>query len=144
MNDTDGCPSDAAIAPGARALAVGAGRRRYRGLFLHCEYRAQDFGQEPSSVGHSTALDYESHITAVPVPDASSDVVLGTEVLEHVPEPIPAVQEMSRILKPGGMLIVKALLGGLYKEPYHFWLLTGICARFAALAAGLARGTGLE
>jgi hypothetical protein len=27
---------------------------------------------------------------------------------------------------------------------FLFWLLTGICARFAALAAGLARGTGLE
>jgi ubiquinone/menaquinone biosynthesis C-methylase UbiE len=101
----------AAAAPGARVLDVGAGRGRYRDLFLHCEYKAQNFGQEPSSVGHDTALDYESHITAIPVPDASFDVVLGTEVLEHVPEPIPAVQEMSRILRPGGMLIVKALLG---------------------------------
>lgn len=113
----------AAAAPaGARVLDVGAGVGQYRQLFGHCEYRAHDFGLEPATGGQYTALDYQSDITAIPVPDASFDVVLCTEVLEHVPEPIAALTEMVRILRPGGSLLISAPLGShLHQEPYHFY-----------------------
>lgn len=107
---------------GSTVLDVGAGPGRYRALFAHCQYRAHDFGQEPGTVGQYTDLDYTSDIVAIPVPDRSFDVVLCTEVLEHVPEPIAAVQEMARILRPGGRLILTAPLGSfLHQEPYHFY-----------------------
>jgi SAM-dependent methyltransferase len=49
-------------------------------------------------------------------------VVLCTEVLEHVPEPIKVVREISRILAPGGKLILTAPQGsGIHQEPYHFY-----------------------
>jgi ubiquinone/menaquinone biosynthesis C-methylase UbiE len=112
----------AAVPAGSRVLDVGAGKGRYRSLFAHCDYKTQDFGQEPGTIGRYTALDYESDITAIPVPDGSFDVVLCTEVLEHVPEPVQAVQEMARILKPGGRLLLTAPLGAfLHQEPYHFY-----------------------
>jgi SAM-dependent methyltransferase len=112
----------AAVPAGSRVLDVGAGKGRYRSLFAHCDYKAQDFAQEPSTIGQYTALDYESDITAIPVADGSFDVILCTEVLEHVPEPIQAVQEMARILKPGGKLLLTAPLGAfLHQEPYHFY-----------------------
>lgn len=115
--------TQAALTPaGLRVLDVGAGAGRYRSLFSHCEYRAHDFGQEPGTIGRYTSLDYESDITAISVPDNSFDVILCTEVLEHVPEPIRAVQEMARILKPNGKLLLTAPLGSfLHQEPYHFY-----------------------
>lgn len=112
----------AATPRGARVLDVGAGVGQYRSLFAHCEYRAHDFGLEPATAGHYTPLDYQSDITAIPVPDASFDVVLCTEVLEHVPDPIAALREMARILEPGGRLLITAPLGShLHQEPYHFY-----------------------
>jgi ubiquinone/menaquinone biosynthesis C-methylase UbiE len=112
----------ATIPNGARVLDVGAGSGRYRSLFAHCEYRAHDFGQEPATIGKYTKLDYESDIVDIPVPDESFDVILCTEVLEHVPEPIRAVSEMARILAQGGCLLLTAPLGSfLHQEPYHFY-----------------------
>ncbi|NJP07839.1 MAG: class I SAM-dependent methyltransferase [Chloroflexaceae bacterium] len=105
-----------------RILDVGAGRGRYRELFTHCAYRAHDFGQEPGTIGSYTQLDYESDIISIPVPDESFDAILCTEVLEHVPEPIKAVHELARILRPNGTLLLSAPLGSfLHQEPYHFY-----------------------
>ena len=114
------------IPRGARILDVGAGSCPYRSHFDHCDYRTHDFeklgpNQLRDKRGYGT-LDYVGDICSIPVEAASFDVVLCTEVLEHVPEPIRAVKEFSRILKPGGQLLLTAPLGsGLHQEPYHFY-----------------------
>ena len=114
------------INPGSRVLDVGAGSCPYRTYFDHCEYRAQDFGRLPAeqlqgAKGYGK-LDYLSDITALPVPSASFDVILCTEVLEHLPEPIKAVHEFSRVLRPKGILLLTTPLGsGLHQEPYHYY-----------------------
>ncbi len=110
------------ILAGQRVLDAGAGRGRYRHLFSHCEYRSHDFGQEPETIGNYTQLDYQSDILSIPVVDESFDVVLCTEVLEHVPFPIETVQELARVLRPGGQLLLTAPLGSfLHQEPYHYY-----------------------
>jgi SAM-dependent methyltransferase len=116
----------ARIVPGSRVLDVGAGSCPYRNLFAHCEYKSHDFirlrpDQLLGRQGYG-AIDYVSDILSIPVSDASFDVVLCTEMLEHVPEPILAVKEFARILKPGGRLLLTAPLGsGLHQDPYHFY-----------------------
>jgi ubiquinone/menaquinone biosynthesis C-methylase UbiE len=40
------------------------------------------------------------------IPDNSFDIVISSECIEHVPDPEKALAEMSRVLKPNGMLIV--------------------------------------
>jgi ubiquinone/menaquinone biosynthesis C-methylase UbiE len=113
------------VAPQSRVLDVGAGTGPYRKLFSHCRYETQDFVQYEGykgPEGQYADIDYVSDITQIPVPDASFDVILCTEVLEHVPRPIEALQEMVRVTKPGGRLFLTAPLGsGLHQQPYHFY-----------------------
>jgi len=112
----------ARLPAGVRVLDAGAGEGQYRQLFAHCDYKAHDFGCEPRTMGHYTPLDYQSDILDIPVPDASFDVVVCTEVLEHVPEPIKAVRELARILRPGGLMLLTSPLGCLlHQEPFHFY-----------------------
>jgi len=111
----------------SRVLDMGAGTCLYRPFFSHCDYKTHDFkkyeGAEKhggtSTYGH---IDYVSEILAIPAPDKSFDVILCTEVLEHVPEPIKVLKEISRLLKPGGRVFITAPLGsGLHQLPFHFY-----------------------
>lgn len=115
----------AQVPAGARVLDAGAGSSPYRGLFAHCIYETQDFAQLTGAQlrhGGYGPIDYVCDMTAIPVPDASFDVVLCTEVLEHHPEPIKVVGELSRVLRSGGTLLLTAPLGsGIHQEPYHFY-----------------------
>ncbi|GAB3325455.1 class I SAM-dependent methyltransferase [Geodermatophilus aquaeductus] len=42
----------------------------------------------------------------LPFPDASVDRVIASEVLEHIPDDVPAMAEIARVLKPGGKAVV--------------------------------------
>ncbi len=42
----------------------------------------------------------------LPVPDASVDRVIASEVLEHIPDDVTAMAEIVRVLKPGGRAVV--------------------------------------
>ncbi len=118
--------AQAALVPaGSRVLDVGAGSCPYRKLFDHCEYRAQDFQQladEQLRHGRYGRIDYVCDAAAIPVGDSSFDVVVCTEVIEHVAEPQRLIQEFSRMLKPGGLLLLTAPLGsGIHQEPHHYY-----------------------
>jgi ubiquinone/menaquinone biosynthesis C-methylase UbiE len=115
----------ATVPQGSRVLDVGAGSAPYRPLFADCDYKTQDFAQLKHGQlrhGRYAPIDFVSDADAIPVPDGSFEVILCTEVLEHVPEPIRVVREFGRILAPGGRLILTAPLGsGIHQEPYHFY-----------------------
>ena len=42
----------------------------------------------------------------LPFPDASFSCVLSSEVIEHVPKESPMLDELCRVLKPGGRLVL--------------------------------------
>jgi len=69
----------------------------------------------------TSRIDLVSDIADIPAPDASFDAILCSEVLEHVPEPTHALDEFSRLLKPGGALILTApFSSNVHMAPYHF------------------------
>lgn len=44
------------------------------------------------------------------------------EVFEHIPDPISAIKEFSRLLKPGGYLVITApFCSSTHFAPYHFY-----------------------
>lgn len=45
-------------------------------------------------------------VLALPFPDASFDIVLCTEVIEHTPDAATAIGELARVLRPGGTLVL--------------------------------------
>lgn len=118
------------IPAGSRLLDAGAGEQQFRKFCTHLDYVAQDFGQYDGT-GNSAGLQIgkwdQSHldivcdITAIPQPDASFDAIMCIEVLEHLPDPLAALREFARLLKPGGYLILTAPFCSLtHFAPFHF------------------------
>lgn len=108
---------------GARVLDAGAGACKYRSFFNHCQYESQDFCQyQGELVKYTQPIDHVCEITRIPLPDASLDAILCTEVLEHVTDPMAVLTEFARLTKPGGRLLLTAPHGSpLHMEPYHYY-----------------------
>jgi SAM-dependent methyltransferase len=122
-----------ALPAGARILDAGAGELKNRKYCGHLDYVSQDFCEyQGAGGGHpdeglqtkgwdTSRIDLVSDITEIPAPDASFDAILCSEVLEHVPEPTHALDEFTRLLKPGGILILTApFASNVHMAPYHF------------------------
>jgi ubiquinone/menaquinone biosynthesis C-methylase UbiE len=50
----------------------------------------------------------KADVEAIPFPDASFDFVVCIEVLRYLPESVACIQEMARVLKPGGVCLATA------------------------------------
>lgn len=119
----------AALPAGARLLDAGAGECQYKNYCGHLKYVSQDVaiydgkGEQGLQTGSwdLSHIDIISDILDIPEPDASFDAVLCTEVLEHLPDPVRAIDEMGRLLRPGGMFIISAPFWSLtHFAPYHY------------------------
>jgi len=118
------------VPEGFRLLDAGAGELKNKVFCKHLIYVSQDICQyEGTGDGvalqtgqwDTTQIDLVSDITAIPVPDESFDAVLCTEVFEHVPDPLAALQELARLVKPGGSIILTAPFCSLtHFAPYHY------------------------
>jgi len=116
---------------GIQLLDAGAGEQPYKKYCQHLQYVSQDFAEyNPDELKEGLQmkdwnygkLDIISDVSRIPRPDESFDAVLCTEVIEHIVNPIEAIREFSRLLKPGGQLILTAPFCSMtHFAPYHFY-----------------------
>jgi SAM-dependent methyltransferase len=119
-----------ALEPGSRILDAGAGECQYKQYCTHLNYVSQDFNDykgDGNGAGLQTgdwdtsSIDIVSDIISIPEKDNSFDVIFCTEVFEHIPDPILAIKEFYRLLRPGGKLIITAPFISLtHFAPYHY------------------------
>jgi SAM-dependent methyltransferase len=124
---------DARFGGRGRLLDVGCGALPYAPLFAGhvSEHVGLDFVANPLAQLQGPA-------EALPVEDASFEIVLCTQVLEHCAEPGRVVSELRRVVRPGGRVL--ASTHGV--QPYHpsaedhwRWTHTGLEALFGANAS---------
>jgi SAM-dependent methyltransferase len=104
-----------------RALNAGAGEglhtpviRRFVGDALLLEFDMSRPAKRPADGERFCAS-----LTAVPLPDASVDLAVCTEVLEHVPDDERAIAELTRVLMPRGVLVLSVPTPPAVFDPAH-------------------------
>ena len=106
----------ASHATARRTLDIGAQNGPYAAHFPHRVALDIRRGIGVQIIGDTQALG---------IADATFDVVLCTEVLEHLPEPQQAVDEMFRVLKPGGQLLLTTrFLFPIHDAPHDYFRYT--------------------
>jgi SAM-dependent methyltransferase len=122
-----------------RCLDVGCGDSPYQSLLLQAPFQISQL------LGLDRLSDRCQHAPPdlvwsdgrIPLPDASIDSALCTEVLEHCPNPSDVLQEVHRVLKPGGhLLITVPFLWPLHEVPYDWARYTPFALRQLLESAG--------
>lgn len=106
----------AAHASGRRTLDIGAQNGPYGAHF-------------PARVGldirRGAGVRIIGDAQALGIRDGAFEVVLCTEVLEHLPEPQTAIDEMFRVLAPGGLLLLTTrFLFPIHDAPHDYFRFT--------------------
>lgn len=104
----------------AMALDVGSLRSPYEAILTSRGYAVTTL-----DLTTEFGADYAGTAEATGRPDASVDLVLCTQVLEHVRTPWVAMREFHRILKPGGhVLITIPHIWFYHPHPGDYWRVT--------------------
>ncbi|ODP35014.1 class I SAM-dependent methyltransferase [Pandoraea sp. ISTKB] len=85
-------------------LACGDGRTTYVLRSLGATVKPYDIMPEYCKL--DGGAEYANIMDGLPIESASVDVVVLQEVIEHLPNHLAALQEINRILKPGGELFL--------------------------------------
>ncbi len=107
-------------------LDAGCGAQPYRSLMNpEASYQGIDHADAGRHFGYSVSDTTYYEGDRWPVSDASVDVVLSTEALEHVSDPPVYLSQAFRCLKPGGTLILTVPFSARWHFiPHDYWRFT--------------------
>lgn len=124
--------SDRAIELGPPSgLILDAGTGTARIPILMCQQRPQwqiigiDLAKSMLDVGQTNiqqaGLQHQIKLELVdakqmPYPDAHFDMVVSNSIIHHLPDPLPFLRELKRVLKPNGAILLRDLLRPVSKE----------------------------
>jgi ubiquinone/menaquinone biosynthesis C-methylase UbiE len=110
--------------PGERILEIGPGTGYYTldmAEWVGPEGKIEIFDLQQEFLDHTISraaerglanvVPIQGDATALPYEDASIDAVVLTAVLGEIPDPVAALRQIHRVLKPTGRLIVGELFG---------------------------------
>jgi ubiquinone/menaquinone biosynthesis C-methylase UbiE len=110
--------------PGERILEIGPGVGYYTldmAAWVGPEGKVEIFDLQQKFLDHTSGrageqgltnvIPTQGDATALPYEDDSMDAVALTAVLGEIPDPVAALREIARVLKPDGRLIVGELFG---------------------------------
>lgn len=120
-----------------RLLDLGSGTKPFENVYGG--YFSFAVGLDmPSSVHGLSATDVMGSAMSLPFADESFDVVICTEVLEHLTDPWVAMRESARVLKPGGRLFLTTpFINPLHEVPHDFYRYTPFSLQFLGMNSGL-------
>ncbi|RVQ65799.1 SAM-dependent methyltransferase [Croceicoccus ponticola] len=122
------------IAPGSRVLDAASGSQPYRHLLDHCLYESADFEQSNRPYAPTTHV---CDLTAIPVESEHFDAILFNQGLEHMPDPLAVLNELHRVLKPGGRILCTApFFYEEHEQPYDFYRYTQFAYQHMFPSAG--------
>lgn len=107
----------AQVGTGYRVLDVGCGSKPYYPFFAEraAEYVGVDVVENP-------VAELRGPVEALPIEDASFDLVLCTQVLEHCDDPAQAVRELRRVTAPGGRVLASTHgVQWYHPSPVDYW-----------------------
>ena len=104
-------------------LDVGCGVMPYREMILKGSQVDRYIGMDLPVNDEAKYKTIRPDITwdglGIPMPDASVDCAMATEVLEHCPDPLAVLKEIGRVMRPGGHLVLTVpFLWPLHDAPY--------------------------
>jgi SAM-dependent methyltransferase len=108
-----------------RVFNAGAGEGGYSALLLGLpgveSVIESDFGWRSSQPRRIDARQhfFGSSLTFIPLADRTMDLILCTEVLEHIQEHEQALDELVRIMNPGGWLLITVPTPPAPPDPAH-------------------------
>lgn len=115
------------------ALDVGSGECPYRSLAER--YASQLFLMDHNNQPIKISL--RGDIQNIPLRSGALDSVLCFQVLEHVANPFEGIAEISRVLKPGGILLLSVPhLSRLHELPHDYYRYTEYGLRELAKTGG--------
>lgn len=107
---------------GAAVIALDAGRDEVEGV--RSMFAAMVAAGELDAVTSLTAA-VQGDALHLPFPDATFDRVICSEVLEHIPDDLGAMRELTRVLRPGGTMAITVprfgpeLINWALSDEYH-------------------------
>lgn len=125
--------SELPVPPDGTVLDFGCADAPYRTAFRpDVRYLAADLPGNPVA---TVTIDADGRL---PIPDASVDAVLSTQVLEHVADPALYLAEVQRVTRPGGHVLLSTHGSMFYHpDPVDYWRWTCAGLRRAVEDAGL-------
>jgi SAM-dependent methyltransferase len=128
----------ASLAPQARMLDAGAGEGSYKHYFARQRYCGFDLAIGDADWNYSR-LDVVGNLLNLPFRDSTFDACLSVVTLEHVREPARALKELTRVLAPGGrLLLIAPLEWEEHQQPHDYYRYTRYGLEYLLNQAGMA------